>query len=123
MNELGQRGEDLVSHYYQDLGWKIVARNYIFPKGKQTGEIDLIVEKGKEIIFVEVKTRSNSKFGDAAESVNFSKQQRLVRTTKLFLQLHPKYQDFDYRIDVATVDLDNLAQPVIIIPDAIEDSD
>lgn len=121
MNELGQKGEDLVAKYYQNYGWRILARNFIFPKGKQMGEIDLIVEQGTMIKFVEVKTRSNSKFGDAAEAVNFPKQQRLVRTAQLFLNLHPKYQEFDYSIDVAMVDLDNLVEPVIIIPDAIED--
>jgi putative endonuclease len=85
------------------------------------GEIDLVVVRGNELVFVEVKTRSSSTFGDAFESVNYSKQRKLVKMAHLYLKLKPQLSDKDYRIDVAAVDIDNNQQPVIILTNAIDD--
>ncbi len=123
MNELGQRGEDLVRDHYQRLGYSLLERNYIFPHGKQTGEIDLIFRKDDEIIFVEVKARTSGKFGGPFEAVDRNKQRRLVKTAKLYMNLHPKFHDLNYRIDVAAVDIDNRTEPVIILMNVIEDFD
>jgi putative endonuclease len=123
MKELGLRGERLVEEKYLRDGYKLLERNYIFPHGKQTGEIDLIFLKDREIVFVEVKTRKGNRFGGPFEAVDENKQRRLVRTSKLYLQIHPKFQDFNYRIDVAAVDIDNSDNPVIILSNAIEDLD
>ena len=123
MKSLGQAGEDLTAEHYQKQGYKLLERNYIFPHGKQMGEVDLIFFKNNEIVFVEVKTRTNNKFGGPFEAVDFFKQRKLIKTAKLFLQLHPKWQDCNFRIDVAAVDIDNAEQPVIIIANAIEDLD
>ncbi len=123
MNNLGQKGEELVAQKYSQQGFKLLEKNYIFPKGRQMGEIDLIFEKDKDIVFVEVKTRSNNKFGSPFEAVDFYKQRKLIKTAKLYLRLHPKYQSFNYRIDVAAVDIDNPSNPVIILTNAIEDLD
>lgn len=120
---LGVIGEDLVAKDYKKHGFVLIERNYIFPHGKQIGEIDLIFQKGKEIVFVEVKARSSNKFGTAFEAVDFFKQRKLVKTAKLYMQLHPKFSGFDYRIDVAAVDIDNTDKPVIILTNAIEDTD
>ena len=123
MHTLGQKGEDLTTQHYLSLGFKLVDRNYKAPFGKQTGEIDLIFAKDSQLVFVEVKTRSSGKFGSAFEAVDVNKQRKLVRTAKLYIQLHPKWQQGNYRIDVAAVDVDNLLQPVIILMNAIEDID
>ncbi len=123
MNELGQKGEDLVLKHYQKLGYKLLERNYVFPHGKQVGEIDLIFEKNSELVFVEVKARSNSRFGGPFEAVDYSKQRKLVKTAKLYVQFHPKLAIDNFRIDVAAVNIDNLLEPVIILTNAIEDLD
>ncbi|MBX4191702.1 MAG: YraN family protein [Candidatus Doudnabacteria bacterium] len=123
MKEIGARGEKLVEQKYLDQGFKLLERNYIFPHGKQIGELDLIFQKDKEIVFVEVKTRSNDRYGGPFEAVDGNKQRRLVHTAKLYLQLHPKFLEYDYRIDVAAVDVDNSDNPVIILQNAIEDLD
>ena len=120
---LGQLGERLVEDEYKRMGFKLLERNYIFPHGKQVGEIDLIFLKEKTVVFVEVKLRQTKTFGDAFEAVDFFKQRKLVKTAKLYMQLHPKYFDYDYRIDVAAVDIDNKEKPVIILTNAIEDLD
>ncbi len=120
---LGPLGEKLARQYYEGQGYKLLEQNYIFRRGKQSGEIDLIVTRNKELVFVEVKTRRSQKFGSGMDAVDFFKQSKLVRTVKLFLQEHKQYQGFNYRIDVAAVDIDNTKEPVIIIPNAIEDLD
>jgi putative endonuclease len=123
MSTLGKRGEDLVAAYYQKLGFKVLSRNFIFPHGKQRGELDLIVIKNKELVFVEVKARRNERFGTPFESVDLYKQRKLVVMVKMYLQQHRQYYDYNYRIDVAAVDIDNKDNPVIILTNAIEDID
>ena len=120
---LGQKGERLVEKKYLADGFRLLERNYILPFGKQTGELDLIFAGQQEIVFVEVKTRTNERFGSAVESVDYFKQRKLIRTAKLYMQQHSKFRDWNYRIDVATVDIDNPANPVIILVNAIEDLD
>jgi putative endonuclease len=124
MNKLlGQIGEDLVADYYSSLGYKLVEKNYITPFGKQIGELDLIVKKNNELVFVEVKTRTSNRFGGPFEAVDQNKQKKLVKTAKMYLKLHEEFQNFSIRFDVAAVDFDNTAQPVIILMNVIEDYD
>ncbi|OGE73607.1 MAG: YraN family protein [Candidatus Doudnabacteria bacterium RIFCSPLOWO2_02_FULL_42_9] len=120
---LGEQGERLVEQYYKQRGYKLLERNYIFPHGKQMGEIDLIFIKDQELVFVEVKARSSNQFGTPFEAVDFSKQRKLVKTAKLYLKTKPQFVDYNYRIDVAAVDIDNSENPVIILENAIEDLD
>jgi putative endonuclease len=119
----GSAGEDLVLSYYRTLGYKLLERNYRNNFGKQLGEIDIILMGHKELVFVEVKTRSNKKFGLAADAVDQDKQRKIVNMVKYYRQQHSEYNSFNFRIDVATVDIDNSPQPVIILPNAIEDLD
>lgn len=120
---LGRLGEDAALAHYRRLGYQLLERNYIYRHGRQSGEIDLIVARPNDLVFVEVKTRRSSQFGTPLEAVDLSKQRRLVRTAKLYLLEHPKYSNWKYRIDVAAVDIDNYDEPVIIVPNAIEDLD
>jgi putative endonuclease len=123
MKNLGQLGEDLAAQYYQKSGFKILDRNYIFPHGKRIGELDLVCVKGGELVFVEVKLRSNDSFGGPLAAVDFSKQRKLVKMAKLYLQLHPDLSELNYRIDVAAISIDNKREPVTILQNAIEDFD
>jgi len=120
---LGRKAEDLVAKDYQNRGFKLLQRNYVFRKGKQAGEIDLIFEKDKSIVFVEVKARTTNQFGSAFEAVDYYKQRKLINTAKLYLQFNSKFKDHGYQIDVAAVDIDNKEKPVIILSNAIEDLD
>lgn len=132
--QLGQIGEDLVADYYINLGFKILEKNYIFPHGKRMGEIDLVASKDNQLVFVEVKTRSSDTFGTALDAVDYYKQLKLIKMVKLYMSLHPMLQNKNFRIDVASVDIDpvrgktsngvdNPVKPVIIIENAIEDLD
>ncbi|MBI2607255.1 MAG: YraN family protein [Candidatus Doudnabacteria bacterium] len=122
-SNLGRAGEELTARHYEAQGYTLVAKNFRPPFGKQTGELDLIESKEKELVFVEVKTRSGTKFGTPFDSVDKSKQKKLVTTAKIFLKLNPKFKDYNIRFDVAAVDIDNWQEPVIILMNAIEDLD
>ncbi|NLB82314.1 MAG: YraN family protein [Clostridiaceae bacterium] len=89
---LGEFGERQATKYYKKKRYKILTKNY-YVKG---GEIDIIVQKGEYIVFVEVKTRSASQFGNPAEAVTFYKRQRMIKAAKIYLQKHGEcYVRFD----------------------------
>lgn len=52
------------------------------------GEIDLIMMDAKTLVFIEVRLRSNSQFGNAAASITPQKQQKLILTAQHYLQQH-----------------------------------
>jgi putative endonuclease len=56
-SELGKLGEELGCRYLKDKGYTILHTNYCNAFGKRLGEIDIVAEKGHELIFVEVKSR------------------------------------------------------------------
>ncbi|MFJ5447038.1 YraN family protein [Methylobacillus methanolivorans] len=84
MKQLGDDAEALAANYLQSQGLSLLARNYRC----RFGEIDLIMQQGSSIVFVEVRMRSQTRFGGAAASINVPKQQKLIRTAEHFLQQH-----------------------------------
>lgn len=65
------------------------------------GELDLVLSRGSQIVFCEVKTRSSSRFGSGLEAVDARKQRFLRRTAMSWLDAHPVRGEL--RFDVATV--------------------
>ena len=96
----GAAGEHLAAEWMQQQGYKIVARNWRCP----CGELDIVSERGGELVFVEVKARRGARMGTAAEAVTPTKQRRLVRSAQYFLMAHGQEQR-PYRIDVITVEV------------------
>lgn len=78
---LGTQGEILAAKHLQSLGYEIIERNY----RSQFGEIDIVASQNGDLVFVEVKTRRNAKFGYPSESVNVKKQQKIIRTAHHYL--------------------------------------
>lgn len=62
------------------------------------GEIDIVAQKDKRIIFVEVKTRTNSRFGAPEEGIGWHKQNKLRRTANAYM-LKNRLVDVPYQID------------------------
>ncbi len=79
--ETGKTGEELASKYIEKQGYKIVERNF---RCRQ-GEIDIIAEDKQELVFIEVKTRTNLSYGFPAEAVNYVKQKHINKATKYYL--------------------------------------
>jgi len=121
---LGQWGEEQAAEIYKSKGFEVLDRNYFNRRGKQVGEIDLVAAKDKLIVFIEVKTRSSDRYGSPADAVNQFKQQKLLKSCKIFIQNHPQYQEYQMRIDVVEIkaNLDRSEKSVNIIENAVEDS-
>ena len=96
--ELGKLGEDIATNYLKQKGYIVLDRNF----ESRQGEIDIIAIDGKEIVFVEVKTRTNTKFGFPSEAVNKIKQKHMLQTIKYYL-FNRNLNDEFVRIDVIEV--------------------
>lgn len=72
---LGARGEALAARWYEANGYVVVARNWRC----REGELDLVLARGRLLVFCEVKTRSSNAYGTPAEAVTRAKQLRLRR--------------------------------------------
>lgn len=78
---LGRWGESLAAGYLQKKRYTIMAANY----RSRFGEIDLIAENKKFLVFVEVKLRKSADFAQAKEFVDRRKQERLKQTAAVYL--------------------------------------
>jgi putative endonuclease len=79
--EIGQAGEDRALDHLQQQGLRLVCRNFRC----KLGEIDLIMQEGSVLVFIEVRARANANFGGAAASITAAKQMRLIRAAQFFL--------------------------------------
>ena len=83
MNTLlvGDLGERAAADYLQEAGYEILKRKYRL----KIGEIDIIAKINNTLVFVEVKTRSNSRYGFPAEAVTYRKQQKIINMAQCYL--------------------------------------
>lgn len=84
-NLLGAWGETLAAQYMQKKKYRIVACNFRC----RLGEIDLICQNRRFLVFVEVKLRKTALYGTAREFVGYSKQNRIRAAASLWLQENP----------------------------------
>lgn len=80
---LGDAGERLAEHALVARGWRVLERN----ARTRYGEIDLVCDDGRAIVFVEVKTRRSSSFVPAVEAVSAQKLLRVMRLGEAWLAL------------------------------------
>jgi putative endonuclease len=94
---VGNTGEDIASQYLINNKYKILERNFIAGKG----EIDIIAQKKKTIVFVEVKTRQNDDFGTPADAIDYKKKKKIIETASRYI--YEKNPKTDFRFDVIEV--------------------
>ncbi|MCB0212405.1 MAG: YraN family protein [Anaerolineae bacterium] len=98
--QTGQQGEDIAAGYFIERGFHILDRNWRCP----TGELDIVMEQGDILIFVEVRTRRGQRYGTAEESITPGKQARLIELAHSYIQqVQPPHRQ--WRIDIAAVRL------------------
>jgi putative endonuclease len=102
---LGKKGEDLAAQHLENKGYTILERNYHFQKA----EVDLVAYYGFEIIFVEVKTRSSSQFGEPEEFVDEAKQKLIWGAAEAWLY-ERKMEGSPIRFDVIAVKAESETQ-------------
>ena len=98
MNSLGVSGEQQAKKHLIKQGYKVLETNY----KTVLGEIDIIAKKDDFIVFVEVKTRSNTKFGLPRESVTPYKQNK-IRTVATYYLKTKNMLNFNVRFDVIDI--------------------
>ncbi|MDR3199877.1 MAG: YraN family protein [Spirochaetales bacterium] len=97
--EKGRQGEEEALAFFQEEGYTALERNYRRPRG----EIDLIVRRGDEIIFAEVKRWASLSAGDLEQGIPRRKMRRIMETSKFYLMEHPEFDGFSIRYDVLFV--------------------
>ncbi|MBF0255452.1 MAG: YraN family protein [Gammaproteobacteria bacterium] len=95
----GDQAEEQALSFLQAKGLRLLERNY----SCRQGEIDLIMQHGDCLVFVEVRYRRNSSFGSPLESVDSHKQARLRHSAQHYLQRHPWLLARPCRFDVVGI--------------------
>ncbi len=98
----GALAEDLALSFLQRAGLVLVARN----ARSRRGEIDLVMQDGATLVFVEVRQRTADRFGGAAASISPRKQARMWHAAQAFLMRYPSTPGC--RFDAVCIDGDQL---------------
>ena len=94
----GDWGEDLAADWYRGHGYEVLDRNWRCA----AGEIDLVAERDRLVVIVEVKTRRTDKYGPAASAVHPAKQRRLRGLAIEWLRAR-EVHGVDLRFDVVAI--------------------
>ena len=97
-NIFGKKNEIIAADYLKNKGYQILEMNY---KNK-IGEIDIVAKDKDYLVFVEVKARMSTAFGDPAEAVTLEKQKKIFMVAQLYLITHGK-TNANCRFDVIAV--------------------
>ena len=95
----GRWAEEVAARHLIEHGLVCRARNF----RSRHGEIDLIMEDGGVVVFIEVRSRSKTGFMDPAESVDRAKRVRIVRTADTWLRFRSGTPAPACRFDVVAV--------------------
>ena len=99
MRARGAAAERLAGAWLRRRGLRPLEVNYRC----RAGEIDLVMRDRNTLVFVEVRYRGRGSFGSGAESVNRTKQLRLIKAASRYLQQHPQWADGLCRFDVVSL--------------------
>jgi putative endonuclease len=95
---VGHWGEQVAVEYLKKKGYVILDRNF----HTEHGEVDIIAQQDKVLVFVEVKARSSNRFGYPEHSVTPRKRQHILSAALKYILDHPKFQT--WRVDVISVE-------------------
>lgn len=96
--EKGNLGELIALRYLIKNGAKILEKNYRI----KTGEIDIIAKIEDELVFIEVKSRSSTRYGYPAEAVNYKKINKISNVARYFMLIN-NFNDVPIRFDVIEI--------------------
>lgn len=95
----GRQAERRALQFLEGYGLKHLGSNY----RAADGEIDLILQDGDTIVFVEVRSRSDDRYMDTVESINQRKVGRIINASRQYLQRHGISESALCRFDVVTI--------------------
>ena len=97
--ETGKLGEDLAAEFLKEKNYEILERNWRYG---QFGEIDIIAKDKDTLVFVEVKTRNSTLFGEPIEAIDNKKLLQIQNIAKAYIMLSDKKYK-KYRIDAVSI--------------------
>ncbi|TBL52184.1 YraN family protein [Obesumbacterium proteus] len=98
--QIGAQYEMIARQYLERAGLHFYAANVTL----RGGELDLIMRDGETWVFVEVRYRRTSLYGDAAASVSYTKQRRLLHSAAIWLaERGGSFDTTDCRFDVLAI--------------------
>ena len=100
----GHRAERRALWHYRLRGYRILATN-VWTGGY---ELDLVVRRGRRLVFCEVKSKTGSRYGRPEAMVGREKQRRLLRAAEAWLAFHPECRGLAVSLHVVAVDHDGL---------------
>ena len=113
---LGKAGEDYACRELERCGYEILARRF----RTRLGEIDIVAREGDTLVFIEVKARRTTRFGDPVEAVDWRKRQTIARIAAEYVLRH-SIGNACCRFDVVSIVFgDGLRPRVAIVRDAFD---
>ena len=91
----GQRYEQVAERYLRAQGLTLIVRNY----HARCGEIDLIMREHDTLVFIEVRFRDSISHGSPLATISRQKQQKIIRTAKLYMLQRGLYNKVSCRFD------------------------
>ena len=113
--KFGEKGESMAARYLKTTGYKIIEKNY----RTQLGEIDIIAQDGKTIVFVEVKSRRSVQFGSPKWAITPQKQRKISMVALQYLKKTDQ-SSAKARFDVVTIIATRDKQTIEIIKNAFD---
>lgn len=98
-SELGKLGEELAVEFLQAKGYRIIARNWTYRRA----EVDIVAEVDSFLVFVEVKTRSSTDFGQPQEFLKSPQIRRLVAAADAFIRQSRRKEEV--RFDIVAISI------------------
>ncbi len=95
--KFGKEAENKAAGFLKDLGYKIVERNWRYLKA----EIDIIAQKGEELVIVEVKARTYDDIMNPEEAVTHTKKKLLLMAADQYVTMNDL--DWEVRFDIISI--------------------
>ena len=97
---LGKKGEEIATKYLEENNFKIIEKNF----SCRQGEIDIVAHdlNSNELVFVEVKCRTNFNYGSPANAVDFNKQKHIIKVAEYYVFRNNLY-NIAIRFDVIEI--------------------
>lgn len=113
--DIGKRGETLAISFLKKNGYRIIESNFRC----RYGEIDIIAQEGKTVAFIEVKTKTNNRFGSPTQAIDLRKQRQVSKTALIYIS-QKRLTNYSARFDVVGVNIKGSNSEIELIKNAFE---
>ena len=114
--KLGGDGEQLARVYLKKNGYRILDENYATP----FGELDFVGIDADALVFIEVKTRRSSRYGNPLNAITYRKRNSIIKSALYYLG-QKKFQFSTYRFDTVSIEYaDGTSNNIELIKNAFE---